>query len=342
MNKHNATSPGAHLVGSVPLANCADVFANASRHLGEQLKRIPDGETGKRSNWINWQYAVLAECPQLEREKSGETPGALPKIRICDGVKASDVDLGPLGYSAAALSSFAEFSNQKRSGSITDSCRFQVSLPTPLAPIQFYVTAEDRAQLEPVYEQQLLAELHEILANIPNDELAVQWDTAVEFGILEGTFISHLKQPFHDIIERLGRLGNAVPNAVEVGYHLCYGDSNHKHFVEPEDAGHLAAIANGIVSQLNRPLNWVHLPVPRERFDDGFYEPLTSLALPSDTDLYLGLVHMSDGEKGTRHRMKVAHRFVDQFGIATECGFGRRPAATVDELLTLHSTILTN
>ena len=38
------------------------------------------------------------------------------------------------------------------------------------------------------------------------------------------------------MVERLVRLGHRVPTDIELGYHLCYGDAGHQHFVEPEDA----------------------------------------------------------------------------------------------------------
>src|SRR5439155_15999924 len=43
-----------HLVGSVPLKDARDVFETVSAALGDRLKRIPDGETGERSDWITW------------------------------------------------------------------------------------------------------------------------------------------------------------------------------------------------------------------------------------------------------------------------------------------------
>ncbi|MEB3965113.1 hypothetical protein OKJ48_33535 [Streptomyces kunmingensis] len=37
---------GVHLLGSVPLADSADVFRTVSRSVGPYVRRIPDGETG--------------------------------------------------------------------------------------------------------------------------------------------------------------------------------------------------------------------------------------------------------------------------------------------------------
>ena len=155
--------------------------------------------------------------------------------------------------------------------------------------------AEDRAAFEPVYEASLMKDLAEILEAIPPNELAIQWDTAVEFGILEGVFPTFLENKQSDILERLIRLGQAIPDEVEVGYHLCYGDSGHKHFVEPTDTAILVLVANGLAQNLNRTLNWIHLPVPKNRIDESYYLPLQQLELAQETTLYLGLIHFTDG-----------------------------------------------
>ena len=60
-----------HLVGSVPLPDARDVFTAVSRELGPYLKRIPDGETGERLDWITWLEPIFANHPAFE--PSGET-----------------------------------------------------------------------------------------------------------------------------------------------------------------------------------------------------------------------------------------------------------------------------
>ena len=50
--------------------NAEDVFRTISNALGPRIKRIPDGETGERSDWINWLEPVFADNPAFE--KSGE------------------------------------------------------------------------------------------------------------------------------------------------------------------------------------------------------------------------------------------------------------------------------
>src|SRR5437870_4670706 len=56
-----------HLVGSVPMANAEEVFTQVSAALGPYLKRVPDGETGERLNWVGHLEKVFASNPALER-----------------------------------------------------------------------------------------------------------------------------------------------------------------------------------------------------------------------------------------------------------------------------------
>jgi hypothetical protein len=81
------------------------------------------------------------------------------------------------------------------------------------------------------------------------------------------------------------------------------------------------------------------MPVPRGRDDDAYFAPLSRLALRPQTELYLGLVHFTDGVGGTRRRIATASRVLPDFGIATECGFGRRDPETVRHLLDIHAKV---
>jgi hypothetical protein len=128
-----------------------------------------------------------------------------------------------------------------------------------------------------------------------------------------------------------------------MGFHLCYGDYGHVHLREPIDSANVVELANQLVGAATRPVNWIHVPVPIERTDDAYFEPFGGLSLPEDTELYLGLVHFRDGVEGTELRIKSALRHVPAFGVATECGMGRRPPErggapdTLRELLETHA-----
>jgi hypothetical protein len=326
---------GAHLVGSVPLEGSTEVFRAACAALGRHLRRVPDGETGRRSNWIAWQLAVFERVPGLESEVVDMGYLKRAKFRLRPGASAADVSFPALGYAAAARASYEEFRRMREAGDIPSHVRFLVCLPTPFAPLHAYVFPDSQAALEPRYESRMQAELQEILAAIPAADLALQWDTAIEFAVLEGVMPSFLAQPEEGILERLVRWGEWVPPAVEVGYHLCYGDSGGKHFVEPRDTAKLVRVANHLAKALQRPLHWIHMPVPKDRSDDAYFAPLDGLRLHPETELYLGLLH-SDGANA--RRIEAARRHAGRFGIATECGLGRRPPESVPELLALHAT----
>jgi hypothetical protein len=141
---------GAHLVGSVPLADAEAVFRTLSAGLGDRLRRIPDGETGPRADWIVWQYPVLSARSQFE--VAPPAPGfyrALPRLRLRPGEPGGDLRFESLGYADAAFGSYRTFSVLKRDGVVPRGCRFQISLPTPLAPISAFVALEDQAVVEP-------------------------------------------------------------------------------------------------------------------------------------------------------------------------------------------------
>ena len=326
---------GVHLVGSVPLGSAEEVFRTVAEALGDRVRRIPDGETGARSDWIVWQYPLFSSRPQFEIGPPGVSSyRALPQLRLRTGEDASGMAFEELGYASAAMDSYRTFARLKRDGAIPPHVRFLVSLPTPLAPVSAFVALEYQAELEPVYEAQMRKEVERILDAIPADQLAIQWDARYEFAMLEGAIAVWFDDVRAGIVERLLRLARMVPPGVELGFHLCYGDDEHGHFAEPADAGKLVGVANALAATLDRPLNWIHMPVPQERDDDAYYAPLGDLRLSGETELYLGLLHA--GDDGVPRRIAAARQHVDGFGIATECGWGRGGAAAVAGLLALH------
>ena len=326
-----------HLVGSVPLGSAGEVFVACARALGSRVRRLPDGETGTRSRWINWQRAVLERTGALEAVPSAAgMSGSSYRVRGNDG---EPIEFGRLGYADAAMESWQTFRHLQQEGTISSTLRFQVSLPTPLAVVARHITVDSQPAVEAAYDSALTAELREILHAIPHDRLAIQWDVAIEIAILEGVLPAHFSPVFEGIESRLLGLAGLVPASVELGFHLCYGDAGHKHFKEPEDTSLMVRLAN-MLANGPRPLNWIHMPVPHGRTDAAYFQALRELAMPPSCQLFLGLVHDIDGLQGTRSRIEIARQFAPaNFGIATECGFGRRDPSTVAALLKLHSEV---
>jgi hypothetical protein len=335
-----------HLVGSVPLADARAVFETVSAALGPRLKRIPDGETGTRSDWITWLEPVFAENPALEtsdetfRVHATSTPRT--RYRLKAGKTAADVSFDNLYYAEIAARAYQDFARLKREGTIPEHCRFQVDLVPAHSVIWLFLQESLHAPLDPVYNAAVVREIEKLCRAIPHEDLAIQFDVAsAVFARLERNDKSSYGLSKAEMQENFSRiligLGNHVPAGVELMFHFCYGDSNHRHVVEPTDMADMVELANRLTHGIARPIDLIHMPVPRDRSDDGYFAPLRALKLKPDTELSLGLVHYTDGIEGTRKRMATAQNYVKDFSVATECGFGRRPPETIPELLRIHA-----
>ena len=326
------------LVGSIPLDDAEMVFAAAAEALGPLATRLPDGETGARRNWIGWQHAAFARVPEFERIAERQRDYQLqPPFTLKPGARATDIDFGDLGFARAALASWKVFERLKDAGRVPAGCRFQVALPTAWAPVYSFMAYDAQEAVAPIYEAALLGELKTILAAIPHDAIAVQWDVATEMSWWERVYPAPFADVEDGVVDHLVRLGRAVPADVELGIHLCYGSMNNRHWKEPADTANLVAVANRLASALDRRIDWLHLPVPIARRDDAYFAPLGALRLGAGTELYLGLLHLDDGVAGARARIAAAERHVARFGIAAECGLGRVPAERVGGWLGLHA-----
>jgi hypothetical protein len=335
----------AHLVGSVGLSDTETVFRTVNDILGGCCPRIPDGETGARGYWIRWQEKTFANSPGLKKiEQEMKLPGFKDSVKryFFDlAGAADDVDIAVLGYADEALQSWSAFAKLQSDGLISPDTRFQVSLPTPTALLSGFVLMDSRADIETKVETRMLEDLAAIQNAIPHDQLAIQWDVCYEVVDAEdaGGPKLHYAPAIEGSIERIGRLCGQVDGDVELGIHLCYGDPGHQHIVQPRDLSVCVAFSNGIVSASPRTVDYIHMPVPRDRADEAFFAPLTDLATPSDTRIIIGLVHHTDGVDGSRARMNVADKYIADYDVATECGFGRRDPETVPELLRIHKEL---
>lgn len=332
-----------HLVGSIALDSVEEVFRTAGRTLGRRLRRIPDGEPGGRRLWISWQYPLLRALPFLKADTSqpNQTSGFLP-LGLAEGADSAAIRFPELGYAREARASCQDFAVARGRADIASGTRFQVSLPTPFAVINPFILARDVLAVEPAYERAMLDEVAVICTAIPHQELCIQWDICIEMVLWDGRW-PFLSNPFADlrteVMSRIKRLAASVPDDVELGFHLCYGDWEAKHFIEPEDSGKLVEFANALAAAVTRPIAYIHMPVPINRPDDGYFAPLGDLRLPGNTELYLGLVH-DDGVEATRRRIRAAANYRSDFGIATECGMARcRTPELVHKLLAIHADV---
>jgi len=332
-----------HLVGSIGLDSVEEVFGTVGKLLGKHVKRVPDGEPGPRRLWVSFQYPLLRSSPYLRPDPSGEVrpTNKFPKLCLAEGVKPEEVGFGELGYAREAKGSYLDFCAARERGDIPKGVRFQVCLPTPMGVIYAFCTARDVVAIDAAYERAMIREVERICAAIPHRDLCIQWDFCHEMIILDGQPQDHfplIKASEDDIMQRMKRLGAAVPADVELGVHLCYGDFAAKHINEPRGMGPMVTVANAMVKAIARRIDYLHMPVPIGRSDDAYFAALRDLKFPNE--LYLGVVHAADGAEGTRKRMAAAAKFAPKFGIACECGIARaRKPELVRRILEIHAEV---
>jgi hypothetical protein len=334
-----------HLVGSIGLDGVEDVFSMVGPMLGRRLRRIPDGEPGPRRLWVSFQYPLLRSSPFLRPDPSGalrKTSG-FPLLCLAEDAAPKDVSFGELGYAREARASYLDFVAARHRGDIAPGIRFQVCLPTPMSVVYAFCTARDIAAIEAAYETAMVREVSAICRHIPHPDLCIQWDVCHDMIIWDGQpqdqfpLVNVSKR---EIAARIARICASIPDDVELGFHLCYGDFGGKHFFDPVTARHLVDISNAIASAVRHQLAYIHLPVPLPRATDEFFAPMRDFKLASETEIYLGLIHVADGVEGARKRIELARKYVPRFGVATECGFARaRKPDVVQRLLAIHADV---
>lgn len=332
------------LVGSLALENTEAVMTAAADALRGAVRRLPDGETGARSKFITWQVHVLGKAPQFEMlplgpqsewGPNGEFPPRILKLK--PGATGTPA-FPPTGYAEAAIDSYRTFAKLKAAGRIGPDVRFQVGLPTPLGVLAVFMEPDAQRIAEPPYRQRLLEDIDRIAAAVPARELSIQLDVPEEIAVWESHNTIFLDNPRDAVVTKLLELMERVPRAAELGMHLCYGDISHKHWKEP-DIGLMAAFTNAVVARLTRPLDYIHMPIPRHWTEPHHYTKLRDFKLKPETRVYLGLVHMTDGAAGAKKRIDAARQHLSDFGVGTSCGLGRRTAAEIPGILALHREV---
>jgi hypothetical protein len=344
----------AHFNGSVNLADTESVLRAIVSRVPSGLRRMPDGETGERGNWIYYQLQRFMQWPSLALAQLGDAGQGdyrrTPQLRLADGVDPAELSWPDLGYADAYLASYRTFAALRADGVIPDGVRFQVEYPTPLASISAYIVPEQQAALLGSYEQAMFADLGRVLAAIPADDVAVQWDVAVEFGVLEQAFGPADSQAFDKIIAGLVRCVEQVPAEIPVGLHLCYGDYGHQHFKQPESLALQVRVVNAVSAAAVRTLSFVSFTVPQYQRDESYFAPLADLSADPGIELDFALVpyHPADqapGTTGDQIRLIDAALAASpggrrDWGVCTECGMGRVDPEQVPELLDLHREII--
>ena len=278
-----------HLIGSIPLDNSEQVFRRLSDELGPFLRCMPDGETGERSRWVYFQRQMLLDHPAMEIDPTvppykfiqwdGKVVREIEQLRFKPGVDPATVKF-ETGYDKAATRLLGNLQAAARRRRHPRHVRFQVCLPTPQASGYLYVSGAARETYFGVYERALKTALDNIVRAIPAADLSIQWDVCQEVLAFENYFKDRPADYKKQTFDMLGRLGDAVPEGVEMGYHLCYGSPRDEHLVQPKDSAILVEMMNGIAAATRRRIDFLHIPVPRDRADDAYYAPIRDFKRP--------------------------------------------------------------
>jgi hypothetical protein len=346
----------AHFNGGVNMPDAETVMREIMKRVPIGVERLPDGETGDRSQWIEYQFQKFAQTPQLDRVGSKGPEGTgysdVPRIRLREGTDPHAIEWPNLGYSDEYRVTYELFRQLRDEGVIPDGVRFQVQFPTPLASVNGWIEVEDQLVVEPSYEKALIAEVERFVDSVPHSDTAVQWDVAIEFGILERVFAGWEQYSFDSVVQRLVRCVDCVAADVQVGMHLCYGDRRHRHFVEPESIELQVRVLNAVAEAVARPVSFASFTVPQYRVDEAFFAPLRELVVPGAERLSFGIVpyHAAEQEGGvTAKQVEHIDRFLKEsavephlheWGVSTECGMRRAERAEVPGLMDLHREIL--
>lgn len=337
---------GAHLVGGLAAPTAMEAMTTTAGELGRHLTRLTDGETGPRSQWIWWQIDKLVAVPgvrigqpQVNPETGNPDYSVFPGLDV-DG----EIRIPPrgLGYADAAAESYAEFRRLRDAGAVPAGVRFQVSVPTPFAVVVAWATGESQRRLWQPFKDALFAEVRTIQREIAREDLAVQWDVAVEIGALEGVFtpIPEL-QSFERIVDELVACVEIVEPPAQRGLHLCYGDYKHRHFKAPEDLSLAVRLANAVAARV--PLDFVHMPVDRDNGrSPAYFAPLRDLQI-GDADLALGVIDYENDGARIDELVAAADTAGRRYSVATECGMARLgergESVTLVDLLRQHARV---
>ena len=195
----------------------------------------------------------------------------------------------------------------------------------------------------------MFAGLDRLLAAVPPGDVAVQWDVAAEFGILEEAFAPGA-QAFDAIAGALARCVDQVPAAIPAGLQLCDGDYGHRHFTQPGSLARQVRVLNAVTAAAGRPGSFVSFTVPQYQREESYFAPLAGLAADRGTGLNFALVpyHPAGQPPGTAGDQV---RLIDAAlgagpgggrgrGTCTECGMGRAGRDEIPGLLDLHRQIV--
>ena len=288
-----------YLVGSVPMADAEQVFERRHAASGRRIKRIPDGETGERGDWITWLEPVFADHPAFRNRASSfactraEPGGAL---HAASWFYAAGRALENLFYAEIAKASYAVFERMKVAGRIAPETKFQVDLVPAHSVIWLYLSTR-------CTRRSIRSTMRRSSGDRQDRSRDPAWSAGDPVrrgvcGVRAARAQSGVEPWPHqggdagDFSNILIDLGNRVPADIDLLYHLCYGDSNHRHVVEPTDMGDMVEFANRVARASSA----------------RFISPYAGAAQPRRRRLFRAVAALSCGRRPSCARARASHR----------------------------------
>jgi hypothetical protein len=337
------------LVGSLPAESTEAAFRAGAELFGDMVFALPDGETGPRAAWVGYEREQLCRPnPDVVVVQETESPTGIPRHAYETPIFSLRPGVTELHWETwpridDAIASYAVFRDLRDQGVIPAGLRFQVGLPFPESALNAFKAdfAVDYPIAERGFEELVGRELARLTTAIPPEDLAIQWDMAYEPQDIEGVLAWTDGDAWERFAGPATRLTRLIPEETLVGYHLCYGTFPEWPMYETQSLSVLVRMANHAVAESGRIVDWLHLAGPRYlRSEDArFFAPLAELD-PGPARVFLGIVLPLDGVSGLRRRRATASTFLDDFGVAMYCGFGRQPGRDGMETMREHRRVV--
>ena len=296
-NQHNGRR--VHLVGTIPAEDARAALGLVNQTVGANtVDWLPDGETGRRQNWIGRIIESLRDHPDLTVVKDGDWSDyeSTPGFKVKRGHTFDHVELDYFHHFEESWPVFQEI----RSEIGRPDLAFQVGIPGPIdiAFAAFGFNPVLGFRHSGPFEDATVDDITRI-HNAAGDEVVFQMEIPIEVEIANRVPAPVRKLGVGWLARRILRLIERAPSGTRWGFHLCVGDMNNKSFSQLRDATTLAVLTDALIDRFpeGRKLDFVHLPLAHgsepPTLNEAFYAPLSRMSVPPDIRLIAGFAHES-------------------------------------------------
>ena len=320
----------AHLVGSTPFDSAEEAMDVALARFPDQLRSLPDGETGERRNWILSIIESFRTHPDFVLRKDGAWTDYkdLPVFGVRRGRKLRGETLD-FRHVTAFESSYPLF-KARRDRSGRSDLIFQAGIPSAFGMALFTMGPSGPFLHRRPFVDATLREIREIYAEAGGD-VVFQLELPPEL-----IFVALMPAPLQRLMARymartVIHLVRNSPEGSRFGLHLCLGDMNHRALGRLRDVRPLVLLSNAIVAAwpAGRALDFIHAPfaaaVLPPATDPAFYAPLKGLRLPAETRFIAGFAHDRQSLETQVDLLALMEGLLGRrVDVASSCGLGRR------------------